>query len=325
MRTLWKKFRYRLERGGIRLLAGVVPLLPRRGCVWFANALGAFVFALDKRGRQVSLANLEAAFGDSLTAVRRKEIARASYQNFARTMIDLFWAPRLNEKNFERHIEIVGKEHCAEIRGISSVGISCHNAGFEWSNLAFGFLNMRGYILTEPFKNATLGETFTRLRSVSGQEIITQDFSMLRMLKRIKRGGSVGLLIDLNVPPTPSATVIETFGMKMCATFLHSVIALRTGAQIAPFHSEPLPDGRTKFHILKPFRVDPAANNQQITQQCWEIFEPIIRAKPELWMWSYKHWRYKPRDAQREYPFYAREHSKFEELLENVTNSISKI
>ena len=32
----------------------------------------------------------------------------------------------------------------------------------------------------------------------------------------------------------------------------------------------------------------------EMTQRCWDFFEPFIRARPELWLWNYKHWRYKP-------------------------------
>ena len=57
---------------------------------------------------------------------------------------------------------------------------------------------------------------------------------MLRMLRRVMKGNFVGLLIDLNLPPSQSATVIETFGMKMCGTYLHAVLARRTGARLVP-------------------------------------------------------------------------------------------
>jgi len=35
---------------------------------------------------------------------------------------------------------------------------------------------------------------------------------MLRMLRRLKNGELVGLLIDLNLPPSQAATVLDTFG-----------------------------------------------------------------------------------------------------------------
>src|SRR5215210_1516322 len=81
MEDAWKKFRYRLEWLAASLLAWAIPLLPRRACAVLARALGSIAYALDSRGRPVSLANLEAAFSERYSAGERGKIARASYQS----------------------------------------------------------------------------------------------------------------------------------------------------------------------------------------------------------------------------------------------------
>ena len=53
---------------------------------------------------------------------------------------------------------------------------------------------------------------------------------------------------------------------------------------------------------------------QQIAQHCWDHFEPELRREPGLWMWPYKHFRYRPRSTQQPYPFYANESGAFEKL-----------
>ena len=61
----------------------------------------------------------------------------------------------------------------------------------------------------------------------------------------------------------------------------------------------------------------PDADVPTVTQACWDYFEPFIRARPELWLWNYKHWRYRPRDAAPEtYPFYARWSERLDEVME---------
>ena len=85
----WKEFRYRLEELGCRLLRRGLPRLSRRSCVRLANGLGALAYLLDARGRGVALANLEGVFGDRYSPVERRALARSSYRNFLRTMLDL--------------------------------------------------------------------------------------------------------------------------------------------------------------------------------------------------------------------------------------------
>ncbi len=100
MRSSWKSLRYQLEWLGVRLLAAIVPRLPRPVAVQFARIAGALAAHLDLQGRRVALSNLEAAFGDRFSATERARITRQSYQQFAATMIDLFWSPRINAKNY---------------------------------------------------------------------------------------------------------------------------------------------------------------------------------------------------------------------------------
>ena len=54
---------------------------------------------------------------------------------------------------------------------------------------------------------------------------------------------------------------------------------------------------------------------QQIAQACWNSFEPYVRKNPGPWLWMYKHWRYRPANAQRPYPFYAHIYEAFDEIL----------
>ena len=61
-----------------------------------------------------------------------------------------------------------------------------------------------------------------------------------------------------------------------------------------PAVTEPYPDG-TLTAILHPgLTFPPDATLQEIAQQCWDFFEPILRKRPELWLWPYKHFRYRP-------------------------------
>jgi KDO2-lipid IV(A) lauroyltransferase len=314
----WKQRRNQLEIWGVRFLAWFVPKLSRGGCMKLANLMGAVAFALDKRGREVSLANIEAALGEAHTPAQRVEIIRKSYQYFARTMVDLFWTPRLNPENVGQYIKHEGGEIMREIQGRPAVVTLSHKAGFEWTGPGNGFNGFRGVVLTQAFKNQEVGAIFRHLRQIGGQEIITQEASMLRMLKAIKKGSWVGMLIDLNVMPSQASTIIDAFGMKMCATILHAVLCQRGNALVVPMESEPLEDGSTLVRIHKPLEIPPGATIQEIAQLSWNWLEPLIRAKPHLWMWSYKHWRFKPKEATRSYPFYANHSGRFEKLLKQV-------
>jgi Kdo2-lipid IVA lauroyltransferase/acyltransferase len=315
--TVVKRIRYHLEWLCLLVFARAVPQLSRRVCVLFANALGDLVFALDRRGRRIALANIEAAFGNKYSIRERRRIARASYQIFARSCFDLFWSTRLNSENYAEYLMLDNAELAAKLRatGRGAMFFTAHEGIFEWSSFAVAFTGWPPVVVAESFKNPLLTGIFTKRRELAGIRVLPQQSSMIRLLKHIKRGGSSGILIDLNLPPTQAATVIECFGMKTCVTFLHAMLAQRGAAFLVPVSTEPLQDGRCRAIFHSPIEVTPEDTLQEITQRCWDFFEQMIRNRPELWMWAYKHWRYRPKDATRPYPFYANVSSKFEKLM----------
>jgi lauroyl/myristoyl acyltransferase len=317
----WKRFRYQLEEAGCRLLEWVIPRLDRESCVKLGILLGDIAYFVDQRGRAVALSNLECVFGDRYTPGQRRWIARMSYRNFARTMLDLFWAGPLVRGNYQNYVRNEGFEEIREQlarEGRGTVFMCVHQGNWEWASLTSGFQDFFNVVVTENFKNPRLTAIFSRMRQISGQTMIPQENSLLRMLKVVKRGGATGMLIDLNLRPSQAATVIEGFGMKMCVPVLHAVLAQRCNALLVPVETEPFPDGSCRITAHPGLVFAPGATLQQIAQQCWDYFEPLLRKRPELWLWPYKHFRFRPKDATRAYPSYSHESSKFEKLLRTI-------
>jgi hypothetical protein len=69
--------------------------------------------------------------------------------------------------------------------------------------------------------------------------------------------------------------------------------------------------------ILPWLRFPSSSSYQEITQACWNQFEPIIRENPDYWLWVYKHWRYRPSTAVNTYPFYANRSTQFDLEIES--------
>jgi lauroyl/myristoyl acyltransferase len=313
----WKKLRFRLEFTGCRLLAWWIPRLSRSRCVRLANVLGELGFRLDRRGREVALANVECALGPAVSPAQRREIVRASYRNFVRTMLDLFWTPALARPENRHWLRSEGWEAVRERtrrdeRGL--VALTLHYGNWEWASIGCAWEGFPSLAVAENFKNPRLGEIFAKPREVSGQKIIPQEQSMLRMLREVKRRGSVAFLADLTVSPDQTSAAIRTFTLEMCVSVMHGVLALRGAALIVPAVCVPNPDGSAVLRAFPPLEIPEGATTDTVAQLCWDFYEPIIRENPGLWLWAYKHFRYRPHDSRAPYPFYANEWSSFDEL-----------
>lgn len=265
----------------------------------------------------MALGNLECAFGDRYSPAQRRALVRASYRNFVRTMLDLFWAQRLDAECWREWLAPEGftavrEQLDREKRG--TIFLCVHQGNWEWASLVCGWLGFGNVVVAENFKNPLLTAVFAGLRQHSGQTIIPQENSLLRMLKIVKRGGATGMLIDLNLRPTQAATIVQGFGLEMCVPLLHAVLAARAGALLVPVVTEPLADGTVRIVARPAVDLPPGASVPEIAQYCWDVFEPFVRARPDLYLWAYKHFRYRPKDAPRTYPEYSHTSSPFEKL-----------
>lgn len=312
MRRMWKKLRYRLEHGGLLLAARLIPLLPYSLVNLIARGGGAVAAMVDRPGRRVAKANLHAAFGDKYSPGEERCIIRQSYQHFARTMLELMWSPRLTPANFQDYIELGP----ADVRADESLIMACyHYSNFEWLGLACGFGFRQGTILAQEFKNALLDPIFRKWREQSGHSFIPRTGGIVRLYKVLRRGGNTAMLVDLTVPAGTSAVSINCFGLKTSVTSAHAWLHQVSGAVLIPAHCEPLPRGRYRVVFHPRVQLGENATLREIAQACWDSFEPVLHANPAPWLWMYKHWRYRPQNPDREYPFYSSPHHKFEPML----------
>jgi lauroyl/myristoyl acyltransferase len=313
--TTIKKVRYWFEYAFLTLFARVVPLLPLSFLHGIAAVLGWLVYHLDRRNRLVALANLEVAFGEKYTPKQQERIARQSVQVFGRSFLELFWTRHLNRKNVHRHIRFADEKRFEAMLNSKQerpvIGVTVHFGNFEWGSAFFGLRGYDGYVLMQRFKNNRLTALFQELREVSGQKSVTQEISMLRFFKALKRGVPVGILIDLTLKMSEPGLILRTFGLCMRSTMMHAALQQRTECPILPFITIPEKRGYV-VHILDPIEFSACASREEIAQACWDRFEPVIRERPELWLWGYKHWRYQPPVHGERYPFYAKRSERFD-------------
>jgi lauroyl/myristoyl acyltransferase len=250
-----------------------------------------------------------------------RRVVRHSYSNFARSFLDLFWFQRIDQKNYRQWVDIKSFDpnQADQLRDAGAIHLTPHFGNFEWGSLIWGFEGFHMHIVAQNFKNPDLTHRFAHLRQHSGHSIIPQRGAMLRLMKVLKRGGHVALLTDLNVKPGRSATVIQCFGIPTCVTRLHIDLAHRCQRRMAMGICEPIAGGRYKVRVLRV--IEPPAPDadearlDELAQEVWDVFEPEIRRRPELWMWMYKHWRYRPDDDATGYPEYSNRSGAFAKLL----------
>lgn len=322
MPSFSKQIRFRIEAFAIATMAKVIPLLPRPLMLAMARGLGALAYLFDRRGRETGMQNLRAAMATGLFPRAAPEaMLKRSYELFARSTCELFWAARLNADNYSRYIQIEYEDRASFDRATEegAIWVTPHYGNFEWISLV---MSLRGHpftLVAQDFKNPRLTKIFTRLRQQHGHTVIPSQRAPMRLLKTLKSGGHAAMLTDLTMNPDKSSVPIRCFTLTTCVTGLHAFLQNRTGAKLIPGFSIPCSDGTYLIKAGKPIEAPEGTPLAEISQRCWDAFEPMIRDFPEPWLWMYKHWRYRPRGETADaYPEYANHSKKFDRWLEDA-------
>jgi Kdo2-lipid IVA lauroyltransferase/acyltransferase len=318
----WKRQRYRIEWFGLRTASCLVCFLPWRWIGPLASFVGRCFFLLDHHRREVTLSNLRCAFGARFSERELQSIGRKSYGVFARTALELLWSPNLSPETLDEIITTEGLDPMPAhgFQGKPALYFCLHAGNFEWLSQ----ITCRHFgnfpVIAQRLKNPLLGPLFDEWRSALGQEIMPQKGAMLRTIRHLKGGGKMGMLIDLNLKPSEGPVIVRQFGRLLTpVSRLPAELALRNGASLVPVLCLPRPDGGYIVRYLPELPVTAESTAENLAQGCWDALEPHLHDYPELWLWSYKHWRYRPKGVTgKHYPFYAGEYDPFEELIEKM-------
>jgi KDO2-lipid IV(A) lauroyltransferase len=312
-RLRWKQFRHRLEAAAVHALAWVIPRCSRPLVQRVGHGIGWLGYYFLGDQRRIALANLDVAFGEAKTPAEKRRIARASFQNFAATVLCHFWAPRISRETLGAisDIDPAIQESLLQIhaRGKGIIFVTLHHADWELLGLATSWYSVPMTVVSRTMRNPAVEAVFRRLREQSGNQIISSHRAAPALLKTLKQGGSVALLIDQQVPPSLGGVWVDFFGLPALTTSAVARLALRSGAAIVGAAGYPLSDGRQRAVYEEiPFEsTDNAdADVHLISQRCLDFCERVVREHPEYWLWSYKRWKHRPVDVTGRFPFYTR-------------------
>jgi KDO2-lipid IV(A) lauroyltransferase len=300
--STWKRFRHRLEFAGVRLLTRLIPCFSFAAVTKFGRFIGRVAYFFDKKRRLIALANLDTAFGDTKSRAEKHKIARKSYENFGATALSLFWSPRLTRENLEK-IACFDESEVAHVRKLSQRGViyvAFHFGNWEILGVATAHLIGPLHVVAQDMKNARLTDVFNGLRAASGNRIVPKKYAVPKLWKALRRGEAVALLVDFNTRPHEGAVWANYFGLPVLMTRAVESLASHTGAAVVACYATREADGRVRLRYREI-----SAGDAGLSQACMDFCEKLVRAQPELWLWSYKRWMFRPTEEGGRYPYYS--------------------
>ena len=290
-----------MEVGMVRALLVLLSLIPRRLRLMTGRMLGLGLYVLVPRLRRMARANLDCAFGATKTPAEKTRIARASFSHLGRLLCDTPAFSRVLPERLEDFVEFEGLEHVrkAYSQGRGVFVFSGHYGNWEMVALVQGYLGMPLAMVTRPLDNPHLERILFGYRTLSGNQIIHKRGAAKEMLRAIRRGWGVAIVIDQNVRGE-DGIFVDFFGLPASTTPALATLALKTEAPVVPVFGIPLPDGRYRIRYLPEVEFQRTGDTREdilaLTQRCTRIIEDQIREQPEFWVWMHRRWRTRPRE-----------------------------
>lgn len=287
----------------LRGLLAVLAFLPVRVALALGRGFGRLAHAVAGKERGIARDQLRAAFPDWDEAEVRR-VARQTFVNLGEHLMEDVVVRRL-DRRLETWVRLEPEGRAAydaalaEGRGV--LVVTGHVGNWE---LAARGLVRHGYAVTAAAKRSHdpgLGDLVEELRASGGVVTLYRGdrASELKMLRTLKGGGSLFLLMDVD---TDVASVFAPFfGRPAKTPRAAAELALRLGAAL--FTGFIRREGPGRGHVLTLERLevqgtgDREADVLRIAAAMNARIEAHVRQWPANWTWFHRRWKSAPPDA----------------------------
>ncbi len=259
-----------------------------------ARALTPIVYRLVPRVRNAGVANLDLAYGDTLTAVEKQRILYGSIENMLIVAFELFHIPKLEGAFLDRNIRVKNPEYLP--RDTGCVVIGAHHGNWEWSATTMARRGYKACEIVREFDHPYLDAYIDATRRSAGVVTIPKDKAAREIIERLADGWIVGILADQN--PRENAVPVTFFGQPCWATIGPALAATRAHVPVVAVSIARDPDGGYTVEFSPPIPMVHSGRLRddllENTQRCQDALEAIVRRAPEQWLWLHRRWKKRP-------------------------------
>ena len=293
------KIKTNLEYFAARLVLGVLGLLPPSTAMSAGKTLGTLAYFCAGNLRKTGLRNLELAFPEKSVA-ERQTILKGCFLSLGR-VLGLF--SQLSNRSPEslRNLiapEGVGNLEEAKAEGNGLILFTAHLGAWELTSFGLSLIGHPFSFLVRRIDNPEVEKLVDDVRMRFGNQTMDKLAAARSMLKILRSGQTLGLLLDLNVI-YEEGIFVDFFGVPASTNFITAKLALRTGSAIIPVFA-PWDEEKKKFLLQVQPRVsteltgDEETDVRRLTEQLSRIIENEIRNYPDQWLWIHKRWKTRP-------------------------------
>lgn len=298
-KSLKRKVKYRLIYFLVKFLIAISNWMPRTTWLTFCGWLGKIAGRFAVKSRALAVQHLTLAFGKEKTADEIDKISRNMFVMLGKNAGDVLRATNIDSlPELDKFVKMKGMEHyeMADKKGKGVVFVACHLGAFEFQITSMALRKFNFMVIGTPLKDKRLNDLMWKHRNKNGTNYVERDKATFPMLKVLKAGGCVALLIDQDTKV--KSTFVDFFGIPASTPIGVALMAMKTGAAVLPAFSHMGEDGLQHIEILPEIPMYLTGNEEADIQYNTQVYsaciEERIRKYPEQWVWMHQRWKTKP-------------------------------
>jgi Kdo2-lipid IVA lauroyltransferase/acyltransferase len=284
----------------VRSVVALVRTLPRSTGISLMRGIAIFCYLLMKKYRRLTIRHLTMAFGEEKSRQEIHRLARKVFLHFATAGVDAMRMPVYIKKGMDRYVAAKNIYYLNQVRneGRGYILLTGHFGNWELLGAWVAQKNYNPHVIGATLSNPKLNQFISNARNQAGYTYIAREQATRGILKAMKRGEPVALLIDQDT--RIKGMFVDFFGIKAHTPIGPAVIARKFKAPILPIVMRLKKDRTYELECFEPIRyVDTGhseADTEAVIQRCSDLYESIIRRDPEQWVWMHERWRKRPED-----------------------------
>lgn len=287
----------------MRFLFFLAQRLPLSCLLVLGAGLGKLTFSILRIRRRVALENLAHAFPEK-PAAAIKTIARRSYENFGRMMLEYLRLPGLSPEELQRRIGFAmpreqNPYEQALTLGKGAICMTGHFGNWEYMGALVAQLQYPMVYLYQEQNNPHVDALIRGIRTKMNMPSIPRGTALRGILKALREkkfvailadqdAGSNGLFVDFLGRPASTGRGPAAFVLKTAAPIVFCVAIRQPGG----YHR--VEAELVTFDFSENGAADDEEKLRRITEAWTKVLEKYIRQYPDHWFWMHRRWKSKP-------------------------------
>jgi len=262
------------------------------------NFLSYIGYTLDKKHRKIARVNLDLAYENRLSYIEKENIIKSCYKNIIYNLADFV----KNQASTREEIlsKVVFKnEHFLQDALNNNRKIivqTAHYGNWELLSLSIAAKFSSVSVVGRDLDSAVMNEILTKNREQFDIELISKYGAMKGMMKALKLGRALGVLVDQNTSDK-EGLLIDFFGKQARHTPSVAILARKFDAIIIPAFIKTYDFKKYEVCFYEPIEMNSSDDKEKDIFECVQkqadITQKIIEEKPDEWFWLHQRWKNK--------------------------------